>query len=417
MQWGIVIISGGVLAAGYLFLPLLQRYLLQNHGNDDLEIPMEPSADYALEMNDDGTVAPRIWHLIKNGSIPRPGAMIGFRRRYDMWKQEPSNLNATARLFDFLERANAVRDFNEAPLGVSVAKDRIFGLLGMVGDSSELGFDVDYRASDEEVFTNVARVLLLAGEMGVLSFARLHSSVKMPSWAPDWRDNLVDPCAEKGFFKPAGNRATPAPLDKGGDILSFEGITVDTISHVGVSWEPETHGGQFKWTDALRVLKEVYMLVTSKETAPELPLAMTMERWREGIWRIPIADQYTNDIGLRIRAPPVASEGWHLLTKGPSVLKGAASNGMTDLNYYQMAMERLHGRRLVQTGKGFVGLAPVNVQLGDLICILSGMGSPLLLRPGTSSTVYQIVGEAYVYSIMDGEMVTPGTVFENFDIC
>lgn len=38
-------------------------------------------------------------------------------------------------------------------------------------------------------------------------------------------------------------------------------------------------------------------------------------------------------------------------------------------------------------------------------------------QAATSGKLYQIVGEAYVYGIMDGEMVTAETMWESFDIC
>jgi hypothetical protein len=417
MRCGNETMSGNDFAAGYLFLPLLQKHLIQSYGEEDLTVPMDPSADYEQELNDDGTVVPRIWHLLKNGSVPRPGGLIGVRRRYGTCEPNPTSRIAMARLFDLLEKSSVVRDVNDTPLGAAVAKDRVFGLLGVVGKSAELGFDVDYSVSDEKVFTDVARALLLENQLGVLSYARLHTGVEMPSWAPDWRANLVDPCAQKGFFKPTGDGHVPTPVVKDDNTLTFEGLTVDTIRHLGTAWQPETHGGKFEWANAAQLFKEVHSLVSSKERATDLPVVMSVEKWRESTWRIPVADQYMNDIGLRTRAPPAAFEGWKLVSKGSVVLTESANNGMSDLNYYQMAMGNLHGRRLVQTRKGFVGLAPVDVQLGDVVCLLVGTGSPFVLRPMTGQSAYQIVGEAYFYGIMDGEMVSTETVYQSFDIC
>jgi hypothetical protein len=50
-----------------------------------------------------------------------------------------------------------------------------------------------------------------------------------------------------------------------------------------------------------------------------------------------------------------------------------------------------------------MGLGPANVQTGDMVCILFGCPRPLLLRKFENS--YLLVGDAYVYGMMRGEMI------------
>ncbi|KAH9904756.1 hypothetical protein F4778DRAFT_789512 [Xylariomycetidae sp. FL2044] len=59
------------------------------------------------------------------------------------------------------------------------------------------------------------------------------------------------------------------------------------------------------------------------------------------------------------------------------------------------------------SGRPF-GLGPPDTQKGDKICILFGCSVPCILRPGSmvgNNQVYNFIGEAYVYGIMDGEAV------------
>jgi hypothetical protein len=321
---------------------------------------------------------------------------------------------ATFQLLDLLERTSVVRSWDEEPLGVSIPKDRIYGLLGMLGDvRQDLGFKVDYAISDEELFKSVARTLLLTGEMRVLCYARLHSGVEMPSWVPDWRNHLADPCMEKDFFRPAGDLSIQAPKFKDANTISLPCIVVDTITYTGLAWEPETHGGKFNWLAALQLFQEVHALVSEATSMAGL----TLDKWNEGIWRIPIADQYTNSLGLRTRAPPTAIEGWLLVVRGPKVLSEDAGAGLDDLNLYQMAMSHLHGRRVIQTHCGFVGLAPVNAEQGDVVVAVPGVGGLLILRPMKGeSTFYTIVGEGYLHGIMDGEGAK-GKATDWLDVC
>jgi hypothetical protein len=50
-----------------------------------------------------------------------------------------------------------------------------------------------------------------------------------------------------------------------------------------------------------------------------------------------------------------------------------------------------------------MGLGPLTTQAGELICILYGRPTPFILRPDPDENTYQLIGEAYVNDLMDGE--------------
>lgn len=78
-------------------------------------------------------------------------------------------------------------------------------------------------------------------------------------------------------------------------------------------------------------------------------------------------------------------------------------------------MNEIHSRRLFLSDKGYVGLAPDDAQTGDVVCILFGALVPFVLREKVGRRQYQLIGEAYVYGIMDGEFLATGdTVPEEF---
>jgi hypothetical protein len=54
---------------------------------------------------------------------------------------------------------------------------------------------------------------------------------------------------------------------------------------------------------------------------------------------------------------------------------------------------------------GSIGLGPPNAKVGDVVCILYGCTVPCLLRL-KGGAEYEFIGEAYVYSYMDGEAVS-----------
>jgi hypothetical protein len=55
--------------------------------------------------------------------------------------------------------------------------------------------------------------------------------------------------------------------------------------------------------------------------------------------------------------------------------------------------------------KSLFGLAPRDTRDGDLICILLGCSVPVILRPMPSKMAkkYELMGEAYIYGMMNGD--------------
>ncbi|KAI0097429.1 hypothetical protein GGR51DRAFT_468530 [Nemania sp. FL0031] len=70
-------------------------------------------------------------------------------------------------------------------------------------------------------------------------------------------------------------------------------------------------------------------------------------------------------------------------------------------------------RRLFFSKKGYMGLAPKTVEEGDMICVLAGGNLPFILREtkigpddcSEAKMTCTLVGDAYLYGIMDGAAV------------
>lgn len=67
------------------------------------------------------------------------------------------------------------------------------------------------------------------------------------------------------------------------------------------------------------------------------------------------------------------------------------------------------GRKAFRTtGKGLFGIAGESLEEGDGVWIVAGVETPLVLRSCGENNEYELVGEAYVDGIMNGEAVTNG---------
>jgi len=65
------------------------------------------------------------------------------------------------------------------------------------------------------------------------------------------------------------------------------------------------------------------------------------------------------------------------------------------------------GRQLIQTERGYFGLAPRRAQLGDVVCCFLGGAVPFALRrsknpPEVTGDCYTFIGESYIYGLMNG---------------
>jgi hypothetical protein len=76
---------------------------------------------------------------------------------------------------------------------------------------------------------------------------------------------------------------------------------------------------------------------------------------------------------------------------------------------------RHDGRRPFITSSGRLGLGPAAMLPGDRVVVFFGAELPFILRKDNEG-YYQVIGEAYVHGIMDGEIMAMGLKSKSFDI-
>lgn len=73
-------------------------------------------------------------------------------------------------------------------------------------------------------------------------------------------------------------------------------------------------------------------------------------------------------------------------------------------------------RRLFRTQSGYLGTGPRSLKEGDEIWILHRGGLPFVLRRQQKSGHYRLIGETFVYGVMNGEALQPGVKAHNITI-
>jgi hypothetical protein len=126
------------------------------------------------------------------------------------------------------------------------------------------------------------------------------------------------------------------------------------------------------------------------------------------------------DRGFKRRADPANSLEGYTLVKDDLADPNTRGQrqGINKISYFNM-MECLHFRRPFISQRGFVGLGPAGLEVGDVVVIFEGAKLPYLLRQlkiDGEEGVWKLVGEAYVHGIMYGEFMKQERQTETFSI-
>jgi hypothetical protein len=378
-------------AAAILFLPLRSNAALRN------------------------VTTPNLPLITKLSTHPSPalGVLIGARRRYQRETGVPETL------MELLVRGCIVASSSHSDRQATDPRDRIYGLLGLASDKNMLNIRPDYSKTLVESYTNVARTLIQHGFTDILAWCQGSKKLKdLPSWVPDFSTPIRDPCGvtqKFGLFSASGQRGVSTlPMDScyGSNVLALTGTVVDTIMKTGSLWTPGLDC-VFDYTAAKSLFADIE---TFCQEAQRRPFAMLHDskKFAEAIWRIPCADQVFTENVLRRRAS--SPEGYHELKYRVAQYPMVYNFQSPACQGYLIAMEYLHNRRPFISTEGYVGLIPAHSKPGDLVCIIFGATIPFVLRR-LQGGQHGLIGEAYVYGIMDGEYMQTSPLSETFHLC
>jgi hypothetical protein len=338
---------------------------------------------------------------------------------------------------------------NNPELECKDPRDRIFGLLTMAEDAERIGLRPDYHKNCIEVYTETARKLIQAGYVDILAQSQWPKTLLgLPSWVPDWAGVIYEPIGDvhyKPIFKasggskqrpqadeaikkqmspdstteqnPTSKKTQHIPIDQ---MLCLKGTCVDKVETIGQIW------GQNDGTEGF--LREIETLCLQSQLKVK-EIYKTEARRLEAKWRVPIADQELAVIaGGRATSTSQCAYNLELLSNQiKSDLLSGTETTKTVLDYeklmhdparmmYAYVITSLRNRRAYLTTQGYVGLGPIGMQTGDIVCILFGANFPYILRRKEDETSYTFVGEAYCDGIMDGEFMERDSKQEIFNI-
>lgn len=384
---------------------------------------------------------------------------------------------STLTMASLLERLRAVKfsqriDRIHGILGLAADTDD----LGVEVDVAKPWENVFARATKRIANTPIADEQSRGGInfLSLVSFPK--SSEALPSWVPDFTslDNVETLGRAITALSPpyhaSGRMTHVMARDEqdvfGPEVLRCHGVVVDRITEVGPAWEVNP-AGQRPHSAGLSLLSSMARFaatsaaIVASDPFSKHPFSGQPQKLVEAEWRVPVLDRESrSDTSASCRATERSREGHEMVkytmafdreshdvfkvfTNIPITSQEEAElshrypnhddrilaevemkmkkNNMfrssPEHSTYELHMDAFKERRTFLGAEGFVGLGPLGMRTGDVVCVLYGGSFPFVLREVQTTALvdaYELVGEAYCHGIMDGEVLRIGIVDREF---
>lgn len=336
-----------------------------------------------------------------------PTDLVGIRRKF---------LTSPGHDLRTLLYTSNVIDSSTERIQATDDRDRVYALLGIANDAAATHIKADYTLSCEDAYTAAARVLLQHNHDDILSLCRTRDVCKdIPSWVPDWSALNRKPWSvwyyERLFNASGAGQTTMEVIDDSNVChLVLKGTLVDTIREVGHVWSLDVKD-KFDHTAALNVLNNVKDYLSRSEKYDLL-------QKEEASWRIPVGDTAISTVTSQMERAPAVSymkTGEHVLrlvAEGKAMPEDVQADRQPHASY-MCQMERMHDSRPFLSKSGYVGMCPMESQVGDSLVIFMGARVPYVIRRSTKRDCWTLIGESHTYGIMDGEFMEQNPAVEN----
>jgi hypothetical protein len=325
-------------------------------------------------------------------------------------------------------------------------RDTVFAFRGLSSFESFERFSIipNYDQPAEQLFIELAvSTLSQATNLDFLSVPRLRSQedgLAIPSWVPDW--SCRTPICLSFLRVESGGaslrHAIPYDSTKGSIYhprleektkrlcipLELSGFNIDRITSVSECWDvQETKGFQTLRMQALVLQKNQHLLTGWRSVALECCSSwedkyLNGESIHDAFWQTCVAGYFTKNKEDTGRMYTLFESRQRLLRLIPALglenqlwvfiivviighilrLIGVANPEIE----FRFSVSFMINRRLIRTEKGYLGMGPAIAEEGDYIALAQGARIPLVVRD--KGDLWELVGDAYVHGVMDGEL-------------
>lgn len=312
--------------------------------------------------------------------------------------------------------------------------DKVYGVLGLVSEEEASQIEVDYNLDAGELFTRIA-TFELSKENGLetlylCSKSATESPVKAPSWVPDWTQQCHHDSLAKLRYSCAAAGSSAPNFQVQARILVSRGRIFDTIHGVELlrkipkggkvpEYSPEILKGENFWERPERRLNEYFEDATiagrewvTNAISIAFPEKVITKEAHNNLWRSFCCSR-TDDKKI----PPPDWSDYFSAWVTCMTQKLEKTIEMSRSQAYEISLRSTrfmhsfgvwcYNRRFYRSEQGRFGWAPDQARPGDRLCVLNGLAVSLILRPIGSGS-FEVVGDAYVHGVMDGEVLDMG---------
>lgn len=313
-------------------------------------------------------------------------------------------------------------------------RDKIYGLLGLCVVDERKTIHPDYSIPVSLAYEQITlKIIENSRTLDVFSQLCSRSSQgfelrtgHLPSWAPNWtldlslvQCNVFRIRQERNDFYNAssGTYASVIYLEQGR--IALKGILLGPVAIIGTPGPSDGYHVKStltQWRDMAGI-----------ETLPNRPYgSRTSITVYDAFWQtlccsilLPRSSLHDADQIMRTSDNtlyrPWHDAWWNWFSKydGDEAKIDSLTSDYTgsEINLFDVSVIAATSMRslFISRDEERLGLAPMDAKVGDIIALLEGGSVPYILRPrsGTEAGCYELIGDAYVHGIMDGEEWKP----------
>lgn len=185
--------------------------------------------------------------------------------------------------------------------------------------------------------------------------------------------------------------------------LALKSFPVDTIETVGHTFQLGIDEN-FNWQEMRPYFKDIsdFLAQSNRYNAFQK---------EEAEWRLPVGDTEVaelNRVMVRASADSHMKAGYTIaraMGDEVPVPDDVVKPNRIAFACYCCQLARMYDSRPIITDNGYVGLAPLEAQPGDVVTIFEGARVPYIIRKIGNGSQWVLIGESHVYGIMDGEFM------------
>ncbi|KAM0441256.1 hypothetical protein ACHAPT_000563 [Fusarium lateritium] len=277
-------------------------------------------------------------------------------------------------------------------------RDKVYGLLGLLPPEFRQKITPQYDAPVAKVYTDLALALIEHTRrldlLGAWNSEKTENA-ECPSWVLDFREPpyVRKPLSHQFCTLHSACHVRFQPPNE----LRVTGIKIATLSH-GFKMPPVDKD---IWDGTHEAMIEIIRRVPHEDIDTSTYGSGESLRQAYAISLVAgnLRSRFRDDTSL------ATLDEWVLQNSANALFGEHAVKGVTDVENLSVserdALDKVAGRMVAVSIEGMIGLCPRASEIGDVVAVLLGCQSPMLLRPQPEGR-YKVVGECYMHGLSDG---------------